>query len=103
MILLDVGATVPLTGFGNLLAKGVISEVKDSGFIGAFIGGIKAAAAGITAAIFFRIYCVISFKTKNQKTIIYMSTNLKIVLFLIDFKFTYVKIKYIYIQRRIKK
>ena len=47
------GATVPLTGFGYNLAKGVMSEVKESGFIGAFSGGIKASAAGIAAAIFF--------------------------------------------------
>lgn len=38
------GATVPLTGFGNALAKGAIEEVAKSGFIGAFIGGTKAAA-----------------------------------------------------------
>ena len=47
------GATVPLTGFGNLLAKGAISEVKTSGLIGAFTGGVKAASGGIAAAIFF--------------------------------------------------
>lgn len=52
------GATVPLTGFGNLLAKGAIEEVKSVGLIGAFIGGTKAAAGGIAAAIFFRIYCI---------------------------------------------
>lgn len=39
------GATVPLTGFGNLLAKGAIDGVKENGFLGAFIGG-SAAAAG---------------------------------------------------------
>lgn len=59
------GATVPLTGFGNLLAKGAISEVQSSGFIGAFTGGIKAASGGIAAAIFFRIYCLSYFKTQN--------------------------------------
>ncbi|MCI8482372.1 MAG: stage V sporulation protein AE [Clostridia bacterium] len=63
------GATVPLTGFGNALAKGAIDEVAKSGFIGAFIGGTKAAAGGISAAIFFRIYCISYFKTKNEKTI----------------------------------
>ena len=47
------GATVPLTGFGNLLAKGAIEEVKNIGLIGAFTGGIKAAAGGISAAVFF--------------------------------------------------
>ena len=47
------GATVPLTGFGNLLAKGAVSEVQSSGLVGAFTGGIKAASGGIAAAIFF--------------------------------------------------
>ena len=42
------GATVPLTGFGYNLSKGVIEEVTKNGFLGAFIGGVKAAAGGIT-------------------------------------------------------
>ena len=47
------GATVPLTGFGANLAKGAIEEVKKVGVLGAFTGGVKAAAGGISAAIFF--------------------------------------------------
>lgn len=47
------GATVPLTGFGYNLAKGAKEAVDQYGFIGAFIGGTKAAAGGIAAAIFF--------------------------------------------------
>jgi len=47
------GATVPLTGFGYLLTKGAIQDVKSYGLLGAFTGGVKAAAAGITAALFF--------------------------------------------------
>lgn len=47
------GATVPLSGFGYLLAKGAIQEVKSSGILGAFTGGVKAAAGGIAAALFF--------------------------------------------------
>ena len=47
------GATVPLTGFGYNLAKGAIEGVKQSGLIGAFTGGVKAAAGGIAAAVFF--------------------------------------------------
>ena len=47
------GATVPLTGFGNLLAKGVIDGVKEKGLLGAFTGGLKASSGGIAAAIFF--------------------------------------------------
>ncbi len=61
------GATVPLTGFGNLLSKGAISEVKDSGFLGAFIGGIKAAAAGISSAIFFGYIASLVSKPKIKK------------------------------------
>ncbi len=63
------GATVPLTGFGNNLAKGAIEEVSKSGFIGAFIGGTKAAAGGIAAAIFFRIFSITYLKTENEETI----------------------------------
>lgn len=47
------GATVPLTGFGSNLAKGVREAVQQQGLLGAFIGGAKAAAGGITAAVFF--------------------------------------------------
>ena len=45
------GATVPLTGFGNNLAKGVREAVDKDGFLGIFTGGLKASAGGITAAI----------------------------------------------------
>lgn len=61
------GATVPLTGFGNLLAKGVISEVQSNGFIGAFTGGIKSAAGGISAAIFFGYIASLVSKPKIKK------------------------------------
>ena len=47
------GATVPLTGFGNTLAKGVQKAVEEQGLLGALTGGISATAGGITAAIFF--------------------------------------------------
>lgn len=47
------GATVPLTGFGNLLSTGAIEAIKENGLIGAFTGGITAASGGIGAAIFF--------------------------------------------------
>lgn len=47
------GATVPLTGFGYNLAKGVMKEVDETGFLGIFTGGVKASAAGITAALVF--------------------------------------------------
>ena len=61
------GATVPLTGFGNLIAKGTISEVQTTGFIGAFTGGIKASAGGITAAIFFGYIASLVSKPKIKK------------------------------------
>lgn len=61
------GATVPLTGFGNLLAKGTISEISSSGLIGAFTGGIKAAAGGIAAAIFFGYIASLVSKPKIKK------------------------------------
>lgn len=47
------GATVPITGFGYSLASGVIEAVNEMGLLGAFIGGVKATAAGIAAAVFF--------------------------------------------------
>lgn len=61
------GATVPLTGFGNLLSKGVISEVSTNGVIGAFTGSIKAAAGGISAAIFFGYIASLISKPKIKK------------------------------------
>lgn len=60
------GATVPLTGFGNLLAKGVKESVAENGFLGIFLGGLKAAAGGITAAIFFGLLASLIFKAKDK-------------------------------------
>lgn len=61
------GASVPLTGFGNLLAKGAIEKVKSDGLIGALTGGISAAAAGITAAIVFGYIASLISKPKIKK------------------------------------
>lgn len=47
------GATVPLTGFGYSLAKGVATEIDNLGLLGIFTGGLKATAAGVAAAIIF--------------------------------------------------
>ena len=58
------GATVPIVGFGNVLAKGVIKEVDEIGLLGAFTGGVKAAAGGITAAITFGYLMAIVSKPK---------------------------------------
>ena len=60
------GATVPLTGFGNNLAKGVREAVDSSGFIGIFTGGITAAAAGITAALVFGLITALIFRSKEK-------------------------------------
>ena len=61
------GATVPLTGFGYNLAKGAIEAVKESGLVGAFTGGVKAAAGGISAAIFFGYIASLISKPKMKK------------------------------------
>ena len=61
------GATVPLTGFGNLLATGAIEKVKQDGFIGAFTGGTAAAAGGIAAAVFFGYIASLVAKPKIKK------------------------------------
>lgn len=50
------GATVPICGFGYSLATGVIEAVKEFGFLGIFIGGVKATAAGIAAAVIFGFF-----------------------------------------------
>ncbi|MBQ7668912.1 MAG: stage V sporulation protein AE [Clostridia bacterium] len=56
------GATVPLTGFGYALAKGVIKDVESLGILGIFTGGIKAASGGITAAVFFSLIASLIFR-----------------------------------------
>ena len=60
------GATVPLTGFGYLLAKGVKEAVQEQGFLGILIGGLKACAGGITAAIFAGLLASLIFKAKDK-------------------------------------
>lgn len=60
------GASVPLTGFGSTLARGVETAVAESGVLGAFTGGFTAAAAGITAAVFFGIIVALLFKQKEK-------------------------------------
>ncbi len=60
------GATVPLTGFGYLLAKGVAKAVEEQGLLGAFTGGVTAAAGGITAAVFFGYLAALLFKPKPK-------------------------------------
>ena len=60
------GATVPLTGFGYALAKGVKSAVKESGFIGILTGGLKASSGGITAAIVAGLLSSIIFRARDK-------------------------------------
>ena len=60
------GATVPLTGFGYLLSKGVIEEVDKVGFLGAFTGGLKSAAGGVTIAVVFSLLAALIFKPKDK-------------------------------------
>ena len=60
------GASVPLTGFGNTLAKGVREAVSKDGFLGIFTGGLKATAGGITAAIFFGLVTSFLCKAKDK-------------------------------------
>lgn len=61
------GASVPLTGFGNLLAKGVREAVAEKGLIGVFTGGIGAAAGGICAAVFFALLAALLFRSREKK------------------------------------
>ena len=61
------GATVTLTGFGANLAKGAINSVKEQGILGTFIGGVKASAGGIAAAIFFGYIVSLISKPKIKK------------------------------------
>ena len=61
------GATIPLTGFGYSLAKGAFRDVDQFGLLGAFTGGIRATAAGITAAIFFGYLVSVAFRPKAKR------------------------------------
>lgn len=60
------GATVPLTGFGYNLAKGVKEAIQENGFLGIFTGGLKACAGGITAAITAGLLVSLIFKAKDK-------------------------------------
>ncbi len=60
------GATVPLTGFGYNIAKGVKEAIDQTGFLGIFTGGLKATAGGITAAIIAGLLASFLFKAKDK-------------------------------------
>lgn len=61
------GASVPLSGFGATLTKGVISAVNETGFAGILSGGIRAAAFGISAALIFGLLASALFKSKPHE------------------------------------
>ncbi len=61
------GASVPLLGFGNTLWKGVKEAVESDGFIGIFMGGFKASAVGISAALVFGYLASLIFQPKMKK------------------------------------
>ena len=60
------GASVPLTGFGHIIAKGVKEAINVNGFIGIFTGGLKASAGGITAAIVAGLLASIVFRPRDK-------------------------------------
>ena len=61
------GATVPLTGFGYSLAKGVEKAVAEQGLLGALTGGLTATAGGITAAVVFGVVMALLFKAGDKR------------------------------------
>lgn len=61
------GASVPLLGFGNTLAKGVREALAQDGYIGIITGGLQASAAGITAAIAFSLIAAAIFKSRSKR------------------------------------
>lgn len=60
------GASVPLTGFGHTLAKGIRQAVAEKGLLGVFTGGFTAAAAGLCAAVFFGLLVALVFKPRDK-------------------------------------
>ena len=61
------GASVPLTGFGNTLAKGVKKAVEERGLLGVMTGGLTSSAGGIAAAVFFGYLAAIIFRPREKK------------------------------------
>lgn len=60
------GATIPLTGFGHNLVRGVFQDVDEYGLLGVFTGGLRAGAGGITAAIVFGYLIAVFFNPKSK-------------------------------------
>ena len=63
---LTCGATVPLLGFGHLLAKGVQTAIAEEGAIGILTGGLTAAAAGVTTSLVCGVVCALLGKSHDQ-------------------------------------
>jgi len=61
------GASIPLTGWGNTIAKGTREAVAEKGIFGALSGGLTGSAAGVAAAIFFGFLIAVAFKPKNKE------------------------------------
>jgi stage V sporulation protein AE len=61
------GATVPLTGFGHTLAKGVKKAIGEKGWLGIFTGGFTAAAGGVSAAVVFAVLMALIFKPGDKR------------------------------------
>ena len=61
------GATVPLTGFGHLLAEGIRKAVGRDGILGIFTGGLTASAGGVTAALLFGLFASVVFAPKDRE------------------------------------
>ena len=61
------GATVPLTGFGHALAKGVSKAIAEKGWLGVLTGGLTATAGGITAAVVFGVLMAVIFKPGDKR------------------------------------
>ncbi len=61
------GATVPLTGFGHLLAEGIRKAVGRDGILGIFTGGLTASAGGVTAALLFGLGVSLLFRAKERE------------------------------------
>lgn len=62
------GATVPLSGFGYIMAKGVIQSIQEHGLMGALMGGLTASAAGISAAVFFGYIAALLSKPSDKSS-----------------------------------
>jgi len=60
------GATIPLLGFGNTIAKGTLDAIREKGLMGVLTGGLSAASGGIAAAMFFGLLAALIFKPKDK-------------------------------------